>query len=99
MPAQGVDFHLPAPSSWVSEGGVMSSRPDVVVLGGGVIGLAVAWRCAGRGLRVTVVDPAPGKGSSHTAAGMLAPVTELHYEGRDLLRLNLEAAARYPAFV
>jgi glycine oxidase len=30
---------------------------------------------------------------------MLAPVTELHYEGRELLALNIESAARYPAFV
>jgi glycine oxidase len=49
-------------------------------------------------LRVSVVDPAPGRGAAHTAAGMLAPVTELHYEGRELLELNLESARRYPAF-
>ncbi len=71
---------------------------DVVVVGGGVIGLATAWRCAQRELRVTLVDPAPGEGASATAAGMLAPVTELHYEGRELLSLNLESARRYPAF-
>jgi glycine oxidase len=75
------------------------SNPDVIVVGGGVVGLAVAWRCAQRGLRVSVVDPAPGHGAAHTAAGMLAPVTELHYEGRALLELNLESARRYPAFV
>jgi glycine oxidase len=91
---------------------VTSSR-DVIVVGGGVIGLAVAWRCAQRGLTVTVVDgdidvgrgdgavngwPSKPAGAWHTAAGMLAPVTELHYEGRDLLALNVESAARYPAF-
>src|SRR4029453_53897 len=63
---------------------------EVIVVGGGVIGLSVAWRCAQRGLTVRLVDPAPGTGASHTAAGMLAPVTELHYEGRELLALNLE---------
>ena len=47
--------------------------PDVLVIGGGVIGLGVAWRCAQRGLKVTVVDPAPGSGASSAAAGMLAP--------------------------
>src|SRR5262249_43947920 len=73
--------------------------PDVIVAGGGVIGLSVAWRCAQRRLRVKVVDPAPGRGAAHTAAGMLAPVTELHYEGRALLELNLESARRYPTFV
>jgi glycine oxidase len=73
------------------------SGSDVIVVGAGVIGTAVAWRCAGRGLSVTLVDPSPGAGATATAAGMLAPVTELHYEGRDLLRLNLDSAARYPA--
>ncbi|MGH3738220.1 MAG: FAD-dependent oxidoreductase [Micromonosporaceae bacterium] len=35
------------------------TAPDVVVVGGGVIGLSIAWRCAQRGLRVTVADPEP----------------------------------------
>jgi glycine oxidase len=78
---------------------LVMATPDVVVVGGGVVGLSIAWRCAQRGLRVAVVDPAPGHGAAHTAAGMLAPVTELHYEGRALLDLNLESARRYPAFV
>jgi glycine oxidase len=71
---------------------------DVVVVGAGVIGLGIAWRCAQRGLDVTVADPAPGAGASATAAGMLAPVTELHYGEQPLLVLNLESARRYPAF-
>jgi glycine oxidase len=77
---------------------VTRSSNDVLVVGGGVIGLSIAWRCAQRGLAVTLIDPDPGTGASFTAAGMLAPVTELHYEGRDLLALNLESAARYPSF-
>jgi glycine oxidase len=72
---------------------------DVVVVGGGVIGLAIAWRAALRGLAVTVVDPAPGMGASHHGAGMLAPVTEVHYGEEGLLRLNLASALRYPSFV
>jgi glycine oxidase len=74
-------------------------RCDVAVIGGGVIGLAIAWRAALRGLTVTVLDPTPGDGASHHAAGMLAPVTEVHYGEEDLLRLNLEAAKHYPDFV
>jgi glycine oxidase len=77
----------------------MDGTSDVIVVGAGVIGLSIAWRVAQRGLSVTVVDPAAGSGASWTAAGMLAPVTELHYEGRELLALNVESAARYPAFV
>jgi glycine oxidase len=77
----------------------MTGRPDVAVVGGGVIGLAVAWRAAQRGLSVAVIDPNPGSGASAVAAGMLAPVTELHYAERALLDLTLASAAAYPAFV
>jgi glycine oxidase len=71
---------------------------DVVVLGAGAIGTAVAWRCAQRGLAVTLVDPGSERGAWHTAAGMLGPTTELHYTEKPLLRLNLDSLARYPAF-
>ena len=71
---------------------------DVVVIGAGAIGSAVAWRCAQRGLSVTLVDPNAGRGAWHTAAGMLAPITELHYTETPLLRLNLDSLARYPDF-
>jgi glycine oxidase len=68
---------------------------DVIVVGGGLIGLAIAWRSAGRGLSVTVIDPTPGAGACAAAAGMLAPVSELHYGERALLDLNLASAARF----
>jgi glycine oxidase len=73
--------------------------PDVVIVGAGLIGLAIAWRATGRGLRVAVVDPSPGSGASRVAAGMLAPVTEAAYNEGALLRLNLASAAAYPDFV
>ncbi len=72
---------------------------DVVVVGAGVIGLAVARELAGRELSVTICDPAPAMGASNVAAGMLAPVTEFHFGEESLLRLNLEAARSYPSFV
>lgn len=75
-----------------------TTSSDVVVVGAGAIGTAVALRCAQRGLSVTMIDPHPERGAWHTAAGMLAPITELHYGETPLLRLNLEAAARYPTF-
>lgn len=71
---------------------------DVLVIGGGVIGLVTAWRAAQRGLATAVVDPAPGGGAAQVAAGMLAAVTELHYGEETLLGLNVASAARYPAF-
>ncbi|WP_051338179.1 glycine oxidase ThiO [Streptomyces flavidovirens] len=77
----------------------MSRTSDVLVVGGGIIGLVTAWRAAQRGLRVAVADPEPGGGAARVAAGMLAAVTELHYGEQTLLGLNLASAERYPAFV
>ncbi|MEY9874998.1 glycine oxidase [Streptacidiphilus sp. MAP12-33] len=73
--------------------------PDVLVVGGGIIGLAVAWRTAQRGLAVTVLDPGPGHGANQVAAGMLAPVTELQYGEEPLLALGIASNARYADFV
>jgi len=72
--------------------------PDALVIGGGVIGLAVAWRAAQLGLQVIVADPAPGSGATHAAAGMLTPVAEAAYAERELFALGSESLARYPAF-
>ncbi|MGW0820389.1 glycine oxidase ThiO [Streptomyces sp. NPDC002845] len=71
---------------------------DVLVIGGGIIGLVTAWRAAQRGFATAVVDPEPGGGAARVAAGMLAAVTELHYGEQTLLGLNLESARRYPGF-
>lgn len=71
---------------------------DVIIIGAGTIGTAIAWRCAQRGRSVTVVDPSPGRGAWHTAAGMLAPVTEAHFTEEPLLRLGLESLRRWSDF-
>jgi glycine oxidase len=77
-----------------------SSSFDVAVVGGGVVGLTIAWRAAGRGLRVVVLErDEPGGGASWVAAGMLAPVTEATLIERDVLRLGLVSAEAYPGFV
>jgi glycine oxidase len=77
-----------------------STRYDAVVIGGGLIGLATAWRARRRGLSVLVVDRAsdPGSGASGVAAGMLAPVTEADFGEEGSLRVNLAARERWPAF-
>jgi glycine oxidase len=71
---------------------------DVLVIGGGVIGLAIAWRAAQRGLRVTVADPDPGRGASYAAAGMLTPVAEAAYAERELFELGSASLRAYPGF-
>lgn len=73
--------------------------PDVAVIGGGVIGLSVAWAAARRGLSVTVFDRgALGDGASRVAAGMLAPVSEFDAGEPAVLRAGMASARRWPAF-
>lgn len=47
---------------------------DVLIIGGGVIGLSTAWELAGRGLKVCVLEQgAFGREASWAGAGMLRP--------------------------
>lgn len=71
---------------------------DVAVIGGGVVGHAIAWEARSSGRSVVLIDEAPGSGASWAAAGMLAPVSELHYQEEDLLELMLASSARWPGF-
>jgi glycine oxidase len=57
-----------------------AGSPDALVVGGGIVGLTVAWRAAQCGMSVTVLErDATGQGASHVAAGMLAPVSEVEF--------------------
>lgn len=77
-----------------------STAADVVVVGGGVIGLAVAWRAAGRGMRVLVLErERPGAGTSRVAAGMIAPIAEARPAEEPLLELGLRSARLFGGFV
>lgn len=46
-----------------------------------------------------MIDDPKGKAASEVAAGMLAPVTEVHYGEEELLALNVTSARSYEAFV
>jgi glycine oxidase len=78
-------------------------RGDVIVVGGGVIGTAIAWRVARTGAAVTLIDqggddPRTDDKASLVAAGMLGPVSESVFGEQDLLNLNLHAIDRFPSF-
>jgi glycine oxidase len=78
-----------------------SKRVDVAIVGGGIIGMAIAWRARERGMSVTLLErDAPGQATSRVAAGMLAPVVEVEFghAGRRLLELGLRSARMWPAF-
>ncbi|SEP62207.1 FAD-dependent oxidoreductase [Arthrobacter sp. OV608] len=74
-------------------------QADVAVIGGGVIGHGIAWEAQRSGRSVVLIDDAPGSGASWAAAGMLAPVSELHYQEEGLLELMLDSSTRWPDFV
>jgi len=79
----------------------IDSPVDVAIVGGGVIGLAVAWRARAKGLSVTVLERGVlGRGTSYVAAGMLAPVAEVEFgeAGQAALELGLRSAALWPGF-
>jgi glycine oxidase len=57
----------------------MTEHPDVLILGGGVIGLSTAWFLAEAGVRVTIVDKGDfGQQASWAGAGILSPVSSQH---------------------
>ncbi|MFD6882422.1 MULTISPECIES: glycine oxidase ThiO [unclassified Rhodococcus (in: high G+C Gram-positive bacteria)] len=70
----------------------------VAVVGGGVIGLSIAWRAARSGYVVTVHDPDPGSGASWVAGGMLAPLSEGWPGEGHVLELGAASLQRWPEF-
>jgi glycine oxidase len=70
----------------------------VAVVGGGIIGLSIAWRLVRRGADVTVYDPGRDDGAWWVAAGMLAPGGEAAFETEELAGLMRESAGRWPGF-
>ena len=73
------------------------SRDPVLILGGGLMGLAIAHQLARQGTAVTVLSRRRSEAAGFVAAGMLAP----HAEGLsgDLLKLGQESLSRIPSWV
>jgi glycine oxidase len=71
-------------------------RYDAVIVGGGIIGLASAWRATQQGLRVCVIEreSAAGRGATAAAAGVLAPDPET----AGFTALSRRSADLWPAF-
>ncbi|HKG39638.1 MAG TPA: glycine oxidase ThiO [Conexibacter sp.] len=75
-------------------------RFDVAIVGGGIAGLAVAWRAQQRGLRTVLLERGVlAGGATNVAAGMLAPISEARQGERSLLGLSRASLDRYRAFV
>src|ERR1043166_2595330 len=78
----------------------MASRPsDIIVVGAGIVGCAVAYELTRRGASVEIVDERPvGMGATQASAGVLAPYIEAR-EGSALLELTVRSLGLFDAFV
>jgi glycine oxidase len=71
------------------------TTPDVLVVGGGIVGASVARAVAAAGHRVEIVDSGAEPGiATQASAGMLAPLVEAH-EGDGLIGLTVRGRDRY----
>ncbi|QRG08365.1 glycine oxidase ThiO [Xanthobacter dioxanivorans] len=76
-----------------------TARPRVAIVGGGVIGLALAWKLARADCAVDLFEAgATGQGASRAAAGMLAACAEAEPGEEGLLALNRESQTLWPRF-
>jgi glycine oxidase len=76
----------------------IAASPDVLIVGGGIMGTAAAWELARHGVRVTVLERSvPGAEASSAAAGILGAQAEAHAPG-PLAELCLASRARYAKF-
>ena len=73
----------------------MKAARDILIVGGGVIGLAIAIELKRQGAKVTVVSQDFSQAAAHAAAGMLAPLAE-KLTSAPLLDLCLRSRWLYP---
>ncbi len=77
----------------------MAKSGDVVVIGAGIVGCAVAYELARRGAAVRMIDDRPaGMGATQASAGVLAPYVEAR-DGGPLLDLAIRSLALFDNFV
>jgi len=77
----------------------VSTKERVAIVGGGVLGCAIAFELTRRGLDVSVHEGRTiGGGATYASAGILAPYIEAH-DGGPLFDLTVRGLATYDAFV
>ncbi|MBV9701180.1 MAG: glycine oxidase ThiO [Methylobacteriaceae bacterium] len=84
--------------SGLGEAGKLPRSVDAAIAGGGLIGLAVGWRLAARGLKVAILDCGAANAASPMASGMLAAAAEIEPCASDLFHLAIESQRLWPGF-
>ena len=78
---------------------IMASPREIVVVGAGIVGCAIAYELSRRGAAVVVVDDrAPGLGATQASAGVLAPFIEARHDG-PLLELTARSLGLFDEFI
>jgi glycine oxidase len=78
---------------------IVASPREIVVVGAGIVGCAIAYELSRRGASVVVVDDrAPGMGATQASAGVLAPFIEARHDG-PLLELTARSLGLFDEFI
>jgi glycine oxidase len=78
---------------------MVASPREIVVVGAGIVGCAIAYELARQGASVVVIDDrTPGMGATQASAGILAPFIEARDEG-PLLELTARSLGLFDEFI
>ena len=72
---------------------------DIIIIGGGIIGLSIACEMAERGKKVVILEKNKvGREASWVAAGTLEPIWDAEDDGDDLLQLKIKSEKMWKNF-
>lgn len=77
----------------------MASQQEIVIIGGGLMGLAIAWELRQAGATVQVLSRDFKAAAGHAAAGMLAPEAEQLPRDSALFQLAIQSRELYPTWI
>ena len=78
------------------------TRPDVAVIGGGLLGRCLAWRASKAGARVALYEAAGSQGegsAAWVAAGMIAPTSEAIDAGPEIESMGMRSLSLWPEWL
>ena len=75
----------------------MPESVDVAIVGGGVMGCAIAWQLAKHGVSCALVERGSfGGGASGTTAGVVGPLWHIDHHDPDMFRLGMRSLELFP---